>query len=98
MEKTTEKKKAVYIRKDGWVFSEDGLKRLTEGGHKGHQRYMESMERQLGKWHRIARNLDRDAAEIIKGVKGVAARALFVSNAIVREAERRARKGEKANG
>lgn len=93
--KETENKKAVYIRKDGWVFTEDGMKKLTEGGLKGHQRYMESLERQIGKWHRIARNIDRDAADIIKSVKGVAARAVFVSNAIVKEAERRARKGAK---
>lgn len=93
--KETGNKKAVYIRKDGWVFTEDGMKKLTEGGLKGHQRYMESLERQIGKWHRIARNIDRDAADIIKSVKGVAARAVFVSNAIVKEAERRARKGVK---
>ena len=94
-QKEAEKKKAVYIRKDGWVFTEDGIKKLTEGGYKGHERYMQSLERQIGKWHRIARNIDRDAADIIKSVKGVAARAVFVSNAIVKEAERRARKGVK---
>lgn len=93
--KETENKKAVYIRKDGWVFTEDGMKKLTEGGYKGHERYMQSLERQIGKWHRIARNIDRDAADILKSVKGVAARAVFVSNAIVKEAERRARKGVK---
>ena len=94
-QKTDTDKKAVYIRQDGWVFTEDSLKRLVDGGHKGHDRYMESIESQIGKWHRVSRGLDRDAAEIVKGIKGVANRALFVSNAIVKESERRAKKGVK---
>ena len=84
-------KSEVYIRSDGWVFTEDGMKRLKEGGHKGFARFKESMESQLGEWHRVSKPLDKDAAAALKQVKGLVARGVFLSTAIVKEAERRAR-------
>ena len=90
---TKGKKTTVYIRDDGWIFSEDGMNRLREGGHRGHDLFMQSLERQIGQWHRVSKPLDRDAAAIVKSVKGMAARAMFVSKAIVNEAERRMKKG-----
>ena len=99
MEKNTKQteKQTAFIRCDGWVISADGMQRLTKAGHKGHDRFMESMKSQIGEWHRVSKPLDRDAAEIVKSVKGMVARAVFVSKAIVNEAERRAKK-ESKNG
>lgn len=77
-----------FIRSDGWVVSPDGMKRLKDGGYKGHRLAEESITKQIGKRHRVCRPLDRDAADILKSVKGVVGRAVFVSNAIVKEAER----------
>ena len=91
-EDTLTKKADVYIRSDGWVFSQDGMDRLKAGGHKGFARFKKSMEAKLGKWHRVCKPLDKDVTEIVKGVKGLVARGMFVSSAIVKEAERRARR------
>ena len=41
-------KQTVYIRKDGWVISADGMERLVKSGHEGHDRFMESMKSQIG--------------------------------------------------
>lgn len=90
-------RQAAFIRSDGWVISESGLKRLKECGHKGHDRFMESLRSQIGEWHRVCKPLDKDAADIVKGIKGMAARAMFVSKAIVNEAENAVNK-EKKNG
>ena len=97
MTKANEDKKegqAAYIRCDGWVISAEGMERLIKSGHKGHDRFMESIKGQIGEWRRVSKPLDRDAAEIVKSVKGMVARALFVSQAIVNESMRR----EKAKG
>lgn len=83
------KKSEVYIRSDGWVFSKDGMDRLRAGGHKGFARFKESMESKLGEWHRVSKPLDKDAAAVVKSVKGLVARGVFISSAIVKEAERR---------
>ena len=96
-QKQSTEKQAAFIRSDGWVISADGMKRLKECGHKGHDRFMESMKSQIGEWHRVSKPLDREAAEIVKSVKGMVARAVFVSKAIVNEAERRVKK-ESKNG
>ena len=100
MEKNKEKteKQTAFIRCDGWVISADGMQRLTKAGHKGHDKFMESMKSQIGEWHRVSKPLDRDAAEIVKSVKGMVARAMFVSQAIVNEAERRAKQESKIYG
>lgn len=100
MEKNKEQteKQTAFIRSDGWVISSDGMKRLVEAGHKGHDRFMESMKSQIGDWHRVSKPLDRDAAEIVKSVKGMVARAMFVSKAIVNEAERSNEMEGKING
>ncbi len=100
MEKNKEKteKQTAFIRCDGWVISADGMQRLTKAGHKGHDKFMESMKSQIGEWHRVSKPLDRDAAEIVKSVKGMVARAMFVSKAIVNEAERRAKQESKIYG
>ena len=100
MEKNKEQteKQTAFIRCDGWVISADGMKRLTKAGHKGHDKFMESMRSQIGEWHRVSKPLDRDAAEIVKSVKGMVARAMFVSKAIVNEAERRAKQESKIYG
>ena len=89
-EKAKAKKSEVYIRSDGWVFTKDGMDRLKEGGYKGFARFKESMESKLGKWHRVCKPLDKDAAAAVKAVKGLVERGVFVSSAIVKEAERRA--------
>lgn len=100
MEKNKEQteKQTAFIRCDGWVISADGMQRLTKAGHKGHDKFMESMRSQIGEWHRVSKPLDRDAAEIVKSVKGMVARAMFVSKAIVNEAERRAKQEIKIYG
>lgn len=100
MEKNKEQteKQTAFIRCDGWVISADGMQRLTKAGHKGHDKFMESMRSQIGEWHRVSKPLDRDAAEIVKSVKGMVARAMFVSKAIVNEAERRAKQESKIYG
>lgn len=91
-EKTKAKKAEVYTRSDGWVFSKDGIDRLKAGGHKGFARFKESMESKLGKWHRVSKPLDKDAAEVLKGMGGYfVERAVFLSSAILKEAEVRAR-------
>ena len=94
MEKNKEhkEKQTAFIRSDGWVISADGMARLTKAGHKGHDRFMESMRSQIGDWRRVSKPLNRDAAEIVKSVKGMVARAMFVSKAIMNEAERREKK------
>lgn len=96
--KVEKEKRTAFIRCDGWVFSADGMQRLTKAGHKGHDKFMESIKSQIGDWHRVSKPLDRDAAAIVKSVKGMVARAIFVSKAIVNEAERRAKKEDKHNG
>lgn len=94
-EKAKKEKQTTYIRCDGWVISSDGMERLVKSGHKGHDRFMENTKKQIGNWHRVSKPLDRDAAEIIQSVKGMIPRAVFVSTAIVNEAQRRAaRKGK----
>jgi len=100
MEKNKEQteKQTAFIRCDGWVISADGMQRLTKAGHRGHDKFMESMRSQIGEWHRVSKPLDRDAAEIVKSVKGMVARAMFVSQAIVNEAERRAKQESKIYG
>ena len=100
MEKNKEQteKQTAFIRCDGWVISADGMQRITKAGHKGHDKFMESMKSQIGEWHRVSKPLDRDAAEIVKSVKGMVARAMFVSKAIVNEAERRAKQESKIYG
>lgn len=95
---TEKEKKTVFIRSDGWVISEEGMQRLTKAGHMGHDRFMESIRSQIGDWHRVSKPLDRDAASIVKGVKGMVARAMFVSTAIVKAAEEKANKEIKKNG
>lgn len=82
-----------FIRSDGWVVSPDGMKRLKEGGYKGRRLADESLKRQVGTRHRVTKPLDRDAAAILSSVKGIVARTLFVSNAIMAEVERREKEG-----
>ena len=84
-------KSEVYIRSDGWVFTQDGMDRLRAGGYKGFTRFKESMEAKLGAWHRVSKPLDKDAAAALKSVKGLVERGVFLSSAIVKEAERRMR-------
>ena len=91
-------KDTAFIRSDGWVFSAEGMQRLKDAGHKGHAKFMESIKSQIGDWHRVSKPLDRDAAAIVKSVKGMVARAIFVSQAIVNEAEQREKKEGKNHG
>ena len=88
-----DKKSEVYIRSDGWVFTEDGLKRLKAGGHKGFARFKQSIESKLGKWHRVSKPLDKDAAAALKTVKGLVERGQFLSSAIVNEDVAKSRRG-----
>lgn len=76
------KKSEAYIRSDGWVFTEDGMSRLKAGGLKGFNRFKENTEAKIGKWHRVLKPLDRDAAKVVKSVQGLVERARFVSDAI----------------
>lgn len=89
MEETKEKRSEVFIRSDGWVFSADGMKRLKAGGQKGFDRFKANIEAKIGKWHRVSKPLDVEAAKAVKEVKGMIPRAVFVSSAIMAEAERR---------
>lgn len=95
MKDKAKKSTTAFIRSDGWVYSKEGMEKLISSGHKGHDLFMKSMQNQIGEWHRVLKPLDRDAAEIVKSVKGLVARAQFVSSAIVKESERREKKGGK---
>ena len=78
-------------RKGGGYYTEDGMERLRQSGMKGHEAAERLIAEQIGERHRLLRPLTREAASILKSVKGMIPRALFLSNAIVREAERRAK-------
>ena len=78
-------------RKGGRYYTEDGMERLKRSGMKGHEAAERLIAEQIGERHRLLRPLTREAASILKSVKGMVPRALFLSNAIVREAERRAK-------
>lgn len=84
-------KSEVYIRSDGWLFSKDGMDRLVKGGHKGFNRFKENIEAKIGKWHRVLKPLDKEAAEVLMGIKGMIPRAVFLSSAITKEWARRSR-------
>ena len=96
-ERKTDKKFGTFIRSDGGKVSEEGARRLFEGGHKGHRLWEESVKRQIGNWYRVVKPLDKDAIDIIKTVKGMVPRAIFLSSAIVKEYDRRKKEGI-ANG
>lgn len=86
--KVETEKGVAYIRKDGWIFSEEGFRRITETGKLGHQKLMDKMKEQLGGgWVTIARRLYPDVVASIKSVKGFVNRTLFVSQAIIDEAK-----------
>jgi hypothetical protein len=89
MENKTQGKGNNFIRSDGWVVSPDGMKRLKDGGMKGHHLAEKAIEKQIGKRHRVNRPLDRDAASILLSVKGFIQRAVFLSNAIMSAVERK---------
>lgn len=98
-------KSEVFIRSDGWVFSKEGMDKLVAGGYKGFNRFKENTEAKIGKWHRVCKPLDVEAASAVMAVKGLVPRAVFVSSAIIEEAERRAKaktpasaKAEKTKG
>lgn len=82
------KKETAFIRSDGWVFSSEGMEKLKEGGRRGHARFMKSIEDKLGKWHRVCKPLDKDAVAILKRIKGMTERALFLAKAITKEVKR----------
>lgn len=84
-------KSEVFIRSDGWVFSKEGMDKLVAGGYKGFNRFKENIEAKIGKWHRVSKPLDQEAAAAVMEVKGMVPRAMFVSSAILAEAERRAK-------
>jgi hypothetical protein len=90
-------KSEVFIRSDGWVFSKDGMDKLVAGGHKGFNRFKENTEAKIGKWHRVSKPLDQEAAAAVMEVKGMVSRAMFVSSAILAEAERRAKNQPKVD-
>ena len=89
--KKEQKKSEVYIRSDGWVFTKDGMDRLVAGGHKGFNRFKENIEAKIGKWHRVLKPLDKEAAEALGEIKGMIPRAMFLSSAITKEWARRSR-------
>ena len=91
MEKPNTDKSTIYIRQNGWVITEDGVQRQRDGGKKGHLLAEQNMERKMGVRNRVLRPLTRQAAEALKKVKGMVERAVFLSSAIQKEAERRAR-------
>ena len=88
---STRRKKRNSPRKGGGYYTEDGMERLKRSGMKGHEAAERLIAEQIGERHRLLRPLTREAAGILKSVKGMIPRALFLSNAIVREAERRAK-------
>lgn len=86
--KVENSKGVAYIRKDGWIFSEEGIRRITEAGKIGHQKFMNNMKEQVGgEWVTMARRLYPDVVASIKSVKGFVNRTLFVSQAIINEAK-----------
>ena len=89
MQRNLQEKGGSFIRSDGWVVSPDGMKRLKDGGMKGHILSEETIRRQIGNRHRVYRPLDRDAAAIVTSVKGLIPRAVFISNAIMSAIERK---------
>lgn len=85
----------IRSRKDGRVYSEEGMMKLKDGGMKGHQLSEEALEEKIGQRYRIRTPLTRQALSVVRSIKGLIPRALFVSNAIMHEVERRAQqKGE----
>ena len=98
MEKKEERKISAQPRVGGWFYTEDGMERLKDGGLKGHELFEQSLEKQIGQRYRIRTAVTRQAANVIQSVKGIIPRAMFVSNAIMHEIERRAKKGGKCNG
>ena len=90
-------KSEVFIRSDGWVFSKEGMDKLVAGGYKGFNRFKENTEAKIGKWHRVSKPLDKEAAAAVMEVKGLVSRAMFVSSAILAEAERRAKNPPKVD-
>ena len=93
MDKPETEKSTVYIRKSGWVITEEGVKRQREGGMNGHLLAEQNMERHMGTRHSVVRPLTRQAVEALKKVKGIVNRSVFLSSAIQKEAERRATGG-----
>ena len=89
MENKKQEKGGNFIRSDGWVVSPDGMKRLKDGGMKGHHLSEEAIRKQIGNRHRVYRPLDKDAVDILKTVKGMIPRAVFLSNAIMAAIERK---------
>ena len=89
MQSNSQEKGGNFIRSDGWVVSPEGMRRLKEGGMKGHQLSEEAIQKQIGNRHRVYRPLDRDAVDILKTVKGMIPRAVFLSNAIMAAIERK---------
>lgn len=88
-EKKERQNEAVYIRSDGWVFTEDGVRRLKQSGLKGKRLAEEQIEKQIGKRHRVRGPIDRSAFEVLRQVKGIVPRAVFVSNAVVAQSRKR---------
>ena len=56
----------------------------------GFNRFKKNTEAKIGKWHRVSKPLDIEAAAAVMKVKGLVPRAMIVSSAIIAEAERRA--------
>lgn len=84
---TKEDNKAVFIRSDGWVYTGEGMDRLKAGGMKGKELSEKMIEEQIGKRCRVRRPIDPGAFALLRRVKGLVPRAIFVSSAIMRQAE-----------
>lgn len=97
MEKKKEKLTALP-REGGWFYSDDGIDKLRKGGLKGRAILEERVEERIGKRRRVRVPLSREAAEAVKSVKGFIPRALFVSGAVMREVQRKARRGVSKGG
>lgn len=95
---TEKKKKLTAIpRSGGWFYTTEGMKRLKKGGMKGHLQMEKNLAEKLGNRHRVYQPLTRQAAMIMRSIKGMIAKFKFVNSAIERELDKHEKKGV-ANG
>lgn len=95
---TEKKKKLTAIpRSGGWFYTTEGMERLKKGGMKGHLQMEKNLAEKLGNRHRVYQPLTRQAAMVMRSIKGMIAKFKFVNSAIERELDKRERKGV-ANG
>ena len=81
-------------RSGGWFYTSDGMERLKKGGMKGHLQMEKNLAEKLGNRHRAYLPLTRQAAMVMRSIKGMINKFRFVNGAIERELDKRGKKGE----